>query len=578
LLTFIEPFEYVCGATFRLAVTDGPHSGPYPADVDAQLASFRTQLLDYAWHQRTDGMVVAGSGVHWFVDAPAAGLLRLCLTTSDPEADTQHLRQLAQGYLAEVAARTGAARANPSEAEAMLSQFAAELQARLNETRAKVEESVASLPESDPRQRRDALLSRWRVLQEEFLQARDDLARASAELARLEAEPEPTHGIVSHEDRNEALSADTALQQDLRELEVNLTELKLHLLNVWQESAGELEHLGIAADELLATHAPGSDQLDGRSRATERAAGFSPRGRSQPDRLEGRTHKLAGGSAEEVAGRYRELLDTFSNAWNRDFAAFRRLEVDPLSSDMLTIHQRLRSALNDFLFSSSTYLAALRAGVVTLGAGAEDRAQLHVFESNVVRSFQAVQTAHRRFEFAAAAIETRDNFRLDTALRSARGLRRRSQQRIKGIDERLQREAQQHAREQRDEALAVARKKIEGLRSAAGQVVEDLVTLQTELNLSVDVSEDFLRSALRAELTEHQAGTTRADLAKTEGRLQDLVDRRTSAFDDVTIELVDCGVIAGPVNLGQRLRIGGIGALATLLVVGIGQWWLNRRQ
>ncbi len=567
LLTFSEPFEYLCGVTVRIAGSQG----------SAQLAAHRAGLLDYAWQFTAVGTEPSEFPAQWFVETPGEDLMRLCLTTPDAKAGTQRLQQIAQSYIADVTDRADKSRTVLTEAETVLSEYAAELHTRLNETQAQVERSMESLPSSDPRERRGALLGRWQALRTKFIQSREQLRSASAALARLEAEPEPTHGIVSREDRDEALGADDALQQDLRELEVNLTEMKLHLLNVWQECSADLEHVSVAAGDLLDTFGQLRDGSGSRSHPRDRAAGFSPRERSQPMRPGSESDAGAGAGPEGVARRYAELLETFSEAWNKDFALLRRLELDPLSGDILAIHQRLRSSLSGFLFTASKYLSALRANVLTLGEGAEDRARLHVFESAAMRSFQAVQNAHRRFEFAAGGIETRDNFRLDTASRSARGLRRRSQRRIQSIDERLLEEARKRAREERTQSLADARGVVEGLRPAAIDVVEELVILQEELNLSAGLTEEFLRSTLQVEFAGHLTEAARGDLGQTEKRLLDLAERRTSTSEDVMLELVDCGVIAGPVNLGERLRIGALGALMTFLVVGLGQWWLNRR-
>ena len=69
---------------------------------------------------------------------------------------------------------------------------------------------------------------------------------------------------------------------------------------------------------------------------------------------------------------------------------------------------------------------------------------------------------------------------------------------------------------------------------------------------------------------------TQANLSETEDQLSDLAAKRTSASFEMGIELVECGVITGPVNLPERLRTGGIAALLTLLIVGFAQWWSNR--
>jgi hypothetical protein len=542
-LTFAGPFEYRCTATLRIG-------GEASAE---RCAAYRKELLDYLW-ERVGTLVDTGVAPRrWLVDSPAAGLLRICVNTSDRKAGVSYARSIADGYCNKMQALSARTRTTPTEAEGILAEYLTELQTRLSDAQSQVDAAIETLPQTDPSEHRDTLVSRWKTLRSNFAVARQQLAEVSAGLDRVRSEPEPTHGMVTREERASEMAADEALQQDLRELAVNLTELKAHLLGVWRQTGDPLGQLTSAVGELIDT----TTQVDGGGPRFGKVSEI----------------EALAASAQE----FRAALTAFAEAWNSEFAALAQLEVDPLSGEGLDIHQHLRRRLNDYLFGVAKRLAAMRLQVQAIGADSSDTARHHVFLSNLMRAFQTVQAAHHRFEFAAGSIETPDNFRIDAALTSARGLRRRSQDRIHVIEERLQERAAERTRKRRLEDLTNAEQFIAMVRTATDKTVDDMVALQEELNLGAAQSEAFLRAVLRAEVATSRLELVRNDLGKTEDRLRELSARRTSAADAGDIEVVSYETSGRPVNLNERLRIGGIGAVLALVTVLFGQWWIARR-
>ncbi len=543
VLTVAGGFEYRCAATLQITGQALP----------ARCAAYRKELLHYSWNRAADMARAGAIPRHWFVDAPGQNLLRLCVTTSDHKAGVEYVRGIATGYRQEMQAIAAAARDTPTEAEAILTTYVGDLRTRLGEAQDQVGAAVAAFPETDPSEHRQALLGRWKALQSGFGSARRELTEASASVARLKSAREPTHGLVSAQQRRRALEADDALGQDLRELTVNLTELKLHLLNVWQRSAGPLERLGLLTDSLLETASANRDELI-------------------PDREPPRDTALAVTIRE-----YRELLEAFASDWNHEFTTAKRLKVDPYSGEILDVYQQVRRRLNDFLFDAAKRLASMRSKVHGLAEDPSDSARHHVFQSNLVRAFQTVQSAHHRFEFAAGTLETPDNFRLDAALRAARGLRRRSQDRIQAIEEKLRERAAEGARKRRLRDLTEATRIVAEVRSATDLTIDELLALQEELNLSAERSEAFLRVVLKAEVATARFDLTQADLHKAEELLRRLAAKRTAIDDRSNIELISCGVVGRPINLAKNLRLGVLGATLSFLTVLLAQWWITRR-
>jgi hypothetical protein len=541
-LTVAGRFEYLCEATVRV-------TGPVAPE---RLSAHRRAMLDYAWSRDALRPHSGRLPMPWFVDTPDSSLLRFGVTAGDRAYGVELARSLAEGFCAKMAEEARAVRTTPTPVEDLLAQTAARLQTRLNEAQAQVDAAVETLPDTDPSAHRTALLTRWRALRSDFDAARRQLAEATVHAEQLHAEPPPEHGLVTAGRRQAALEADAALQQDLKELAVNLTELKAHLLDVWQQAAGPLEQLALALDELSSVAAV--------SRPPSNPRGDN--GAAQP---------------RITVAPYAELVARFAESWNRDFVGLRGLEVSAYTGEVLDVYHRVRRSLNDFLFSAAKLLASMRASVRALVEDPSDSARHHVLRSNLVRAFERMQAAHHRFEFKAGALETPDNVRLDAALRSARGLRRRTQDRIAQVEQALQAEATRRARQRRIDEITQAEVLVEQVRTATDETVDALLALQDELHLSAETSEAFLRAVLKAEIASARLKLTQDDLNATKQRLHELETERTTAAPGAPVEFVSAGVVGRPINLSERLRAGAIGGGLTFLLVLLAQWWITRR-
>lgn len=534
--------EHRCAAIFR---ADSPSSALHVIEI-------KTMLAEYASRFGADSTQIKPGDPRWWTDAPADGILRLGVTTTDCRKGVEEAAAAARGFITALQERKDEFRRTPSEAEHVFSELVSQLQKRAAQAQAQVDSATASLPPADPRIDRDALVQRWRGLRTDFAATRTQLAEAAAGVDRLRSDYEPTHGIVRAEDRRRALESDPALQQDLHELEVRLAELKLDLLTVWQQSAGCLQQLATSMDDL------------------SRTASTSDTTRLTPN-VSASVLSLA-----KDTDAYRQTLATFTESWTIEFTGLQRMDVDPASGELLDVYQRVRRLLSDFLFAASQGVAAVRSDLSALGEQTSDNARHHVLQSNLTRAFQVAQSAHHRFEFAAGGIDTPDNFRLDAALRSARGLRRRVLEQIQHIEQRLQTEAIDRAKTQRAKALVEAEHAVEQTRATSEQTIEQLFSVQDGLIHAVGLTEGFLHAVLQAELAANRLQNAQDDLARTDHRLAELVARREAASTDIGVELVSCGVIGTELNLGQRCRLGGIGFVVTLITVLLGQWWITR--
>lgn len=542
-LIFAGRFEHTCAATFRLPATD----------ASAGALDYQTALLAVASQHDTE-MVRAGMSTGgWSVDAPNSDQLRLRMRTMDSAAGLTCLRKLAKTYKTHVRELAEASRAIPSPVETALSTAIAEFNKRMDTQRLDVETAQASLTDSDPSMRRTALLGRWKDARTALLESRTRLQQASDDFSRLREEAAPTHGLVPAEERRLAIIADAALQQDLAELAVNLTELKLHLLNVWQESAGSLERLMLAASELT--------QVISSSRV----------------KILWDEHRTKTPPLVSMARGYHQALTAFTESWNREFTTAQRLKIDAYQAEMIRIFERSRRRLNDFLFEAAKRLASMRSTLQSMAVDSSNNVRFYVAQAGLTRAFAKVQTAHHRFEFSAGAIETPDNFRIDAATRAARGLMRRSRQQLRQIDRRLQAKAAKRASVEHRQAISEAEQRVAMMRHSSDRAVDELLALQDQLHLNANMDGEFVRGRIALEHAKARLEVTRDYLDHAQQRRAKLAAERATSGGDFDVELLSCGVIDAPARLRRCLTLGGLTAGLTMMAVLFGQWWITRR-
>lgn len=542
-LTLVGRLDYRCAATFQMT----------PIPGERVRAHYRKELLHFAWQQFSKEGHHHLAAAPWLVDSPQESQLRLIITAPDQIRGTKQIESLAQGFLSVVARLAQQARSTPTEGERVLESYGSELEHSLDEAQVQLDAALEKLPQDDPLKQRATIRAKWNELRSAFAEAKKRAAESSSDYERLRTEPTPEHGVVSSEMRRSALQEDLTLQQDLKELTVAISEVKAYSLTVWRKTQSPVDKLTQAVrafeEVLQSVHVDGA--------ASETRARLGP---------------IRGALTD-----YGEQLETFRNEWSDHFADLREQEIDPYTAGVLDRHQRIRRTLSDFLFAASRSLSQMRTAVSTLNETSSDQARDHVLRSTLVRAFQRVQNAHHRFEFSASEVQSADHFRLDSAMKSARGLRRRTQGRIAKIEKTLQAEAREQARKRRIEETRTAKELAERVRAAADETIDSLINLQDELNKRADLSEEFRGAMLKVELAAGRLQLTQGYLNQTKSTLRDLRAKRLTPSNPTKIELVRCGVLGSAVDWHQRAQTGGIGAVLTLLTVLLGQWWVSRR-
>lgn len=515
---------------FTLAIRLEPSGGQLdPANLVHWKSALRDSFTD--------------AGVFGLVDSPSPNSVRALIKTTRRRDGEKALELVSRGFQIKLTELSQRLKAERSPLETVLLDESAQLRERLALMQQKLDEAGTALPPSDPRVNRDALRLRWEALRADWASANNMAQSASTEIERLRAAPDLSSGQVAEADRQAAIVGDPALQQDLKEVNVRLTEIKLHLLQVWQLSAGRLEQLAKETAAFKETLA-GVD-------VSKFSAGVR-----------------AGVDALRVAlDAYSVTLASFQNAWTTEFTTVQRMTIDPRDPVLIDLQERVRKMLGDFLFKGSKQLGDLREKLGAPQNADGAAARQHVLESTLTRGFQTVQTAHHRFEFAASMIETPENFRLDASLRSARGLGRRIREQIQSIEKRLEVEAAARAKAERQRALAEAEQTIEQLRVQSQRTVTELFNVQDGLLAAGMQTQDFLLAALRVEVIAQTVQTMQRDLADLEARRSELESHRLQQAGEQSVKALTVETLKIDWQWGLRIRLGLIAGVMIFLAV-----------
>jgi len=541
-VSLIGRLQYPCEAVFHFAESASA----------AEHLRIRRELLDFLWRASDIATAEGRAPESWSVDTPATDSLRFTTLVTDRPLGVERLQRLATAFMQRLTEEANEFKTSPTPAEKVLTSHLDELRTALMDARSRVDSATEAIPAENPIDQRHALASRWRIVREGFAETRSQLAGAATHLSVLRTTPDPTHGLVTDEERREAMEADDSLQNDLRELTVNLVELRAQLITIDDRTQPELSALQSAAADWIHTIGTDTTALDSQTRAVL-------------DRLKG------------DAAAYREHLTRLAHGWAAHFAAIRQNDLDATSNVVLNSLREVEGHLNDFLFTSAAQLSSMRSQLNTLAAQPSIQARPPMWHSECARAFHVLQNAHHRFEFAAGRINGTDDFRIDAARRAAFGLRRRTQERIRIIEERLQTRAAEQAKQSRRQETLDQEQLVDRVRSITDQTVDQLLTLQEELNSTAERSEEFHVAQGDLNRATERLDITQAMLAETQRRLDDLETTRLATEVVPPIRLVSCEALDRPVNLLPKAITGLVVFMLAFGALMLGQSWTATR-
>lgn len=507
----------------------------------------RQDLVRFAWQA---GSTSSGAITHWEVSSE--GPLKLELEGPSRDTLDAELSRIAAGFVARVRADWLGRLEVPSQAERVVVEQLADLEEHRRLVNDALAEAHAQWTDKTALETRDSaqedLSDGFRKLND----VRTAQANHHQELDALKRTAVPLKGWVSRERREAGRLGDLDLQQDLAALRIHFAAVRRQLLEVWQRSSPALDDLLAAAGRLRRVHLGAGAQ-----------------------EASGPTRWIVEESMDE-AGAYHDRLSAFARGWISEFVALQRLKIDPTSDAVLDTYAAGHRWLGDFRFDAGGLVDGMEIAVRALNNATDDAARHYKMRSEFVRAVKHLESAQASFFRLAAQINEEENFRLDGALRAARGLRRRVYHRWLAIESRLESEALTHAIAERDRFIAEAEARVASALEDLDRSIEDLLANGDRLRTSITQADAHVRAQALNEQREEWLAMTDGLMAAWEQRLQQLRIQRRQAIPQAAIELAGRSVGERSIRPARRLGSGILAGLAAaVLVLGAQKWLLD---
>lgn len=523
-------FHFQASTTFSVTrASDGVAAGP-AADDSVPLDAYRMALMDTAWHWTAGHPSGPDRLLDWQVqNDKSAGRLTLSVRAANSGALPGLLDRLTASYQDHLAASREAHEGRTQSRRTALL-----------EKRREVEQAIADLVENVPSpagQPDDAtpiklLTEGWTTLDDlrrRYGDLRQQLDAAIQERDQIISTPEPQVGIIDPQKQHEAYGSDLDLQQDLRHLDLELAQVRRALLKIRLAATADLDEVLAKAETL--TRLP----------STREAMAWTGERRLRLERI------------AELAGEFHTLAMSFSLDWNRAFTALQSMDEPDVEAETLEAYARLAIRVGDFSHAATEALSRVNGRVQILRDMSGSEAQYHALTSSVSRLVNDLHSAQSRFARSAGQLTSRDNFLLDAALESARGLRHRARARMANIDKRLEQESWALMIQIRNERIAILDKQIAELRSSYEKCVEDILTAHDALKTHADRMPDFVDQTVWVQVAQSRRAALTDERARLDQALADLDTVDSVPLSAATVERKETVFDPRPVNLPSVL-------------------------
>jgi hypothetical protein len=518
-------FEYTAQARLKVAT---------PADA------CRRELLDFLWNLEQIGRVRNG----WSVSATEDDTLELKIIANDPTLAAESARTVSREFEEHIRNRSVDLAGGRREVNGLLEQLVQELQDDSKTQRDTVANLQTETPDHDALSTREQLRRDLAIHTQSLEVLRSAEKETIAEIDAITAKPLPAFGHVKNEDRQAAYAARQDLVQDLRQLDVQLQVARRTLDDVWQNASRHLDDLMGSASRLA-------------------RSGLGTNARGAPGSLRATLSEV-----RKRAGLYQTRLSTFARHWTQAFTQMRAREIDPLAADDLFASQnRLHELLGDFSHHSARLVDDLRSDVNALSVGQGNIAPFQKTISETKRAFHRLEANHRQFEFVASDVFRRNNFRLDSALKSATGLDRRVRLITAQIDAEIEAIALERAKTIRAAQRVEILDELARQRTGINQTMDAIIALQADLEREIPQADVQLRSVAMTDAANRNLARIEHSLTEREAQLDSLKKRDAKEGQAYFAELISATAGEMPTNLLSRVLFALVAAAVTFLTV-----------
>ncbi len=518
-------FDYPTSASLR---TNGP-----PADV-------RRELLDIAWHAQDAGALHQS----WRVESdPAHNGLLMHLLTHDGQAARQQLQALVKALQDRLEQANTTAEVETTAAERIVSQIAGELRGQITDIEKNMGE--ATTENTPPISQNQAVTMRQNVSDlfaklESLRQT--ELAAADRLNALAEDSVEPAFDFAT---RLAAYHERADLRQDLDELTLHLAESRSQLIGVWRTSSPRLDALAAATEKLS------------QSQSADQAAGA-------PESLQEVIVQI--GRRAEL---YRRRLDTFVRRWSETFTRLRETTPDPFSIAEIDGQKRLHELAADFLHHGGKLIEQMRSDVRRLTENPDTAPRYFRVITALKKSFHEVESEHQQFEFVEGAmVFTRNNFRLDAALRSARRLAGRVRRACIEVDESIRADRREKARLERIAEQVTIDGEIRRVRTQTYATIDEIVHAVGQWDQHMLGANSTALAEARRDAMQQRLADAKSRLEGRERILEEITRTRVEKHAQrMTVECVACVSEPTPANLQPRAAAAFLSATLTFALM-----------
>lgn len=498
--------------------------------VPAKADHCRREFLDFLWQRQEKGEISLG----WSVEiAPQDQTIDVVINEKTPESAKAAILRLAKGLEDFLETREQLAIDEDQQTNVILENLISELNSEAEQHSTVL--SADNTPTDDPISIQNRLRATIadRIVELNQLRA---VERSDAErLTRLRTSSTDDKPLVTENDRDSAFAQRRDLSQDIQQLDVQLHQARRFLENVWQATSPHMDHLLSAAAACVQS----TTQVAG-NKSTTPATRYTT-----------------------SASLYQQRLSRFTRRWTASFIRLRDTPVDIDEPALFEAHDKLRDLLGDFLYHSGKLLDSMHDDTRQLTESASTQTHQQRLVSDIRRSFHRLESAHRQLEFAASDIRRRNNFRLDSALKSARGLLRRVHDEKAVIEAELQQIAREKWTRQRESEQSSLVAHLAELRERINQGLDEMIELQDKLVRTMPKIEQHLRKGLAAETAQSRIAQINRRLIDREKTLEELRQRSEIRRLLYRSQLVKTEVDTVPANIRERVLFGLGAAIAT---------------
>jgi hypothetical protein len=327
-----------------------------------------------------------------------------------------------------------------------------------------------------------------------------ELVETQRQLDELIKTPPPATAIIDPADRAKAYSEHAVLTGDLNQLKNHLEELRRAMGKVFAQA-----------------EQPMAKVLGSLATIRECAKGSDASKLTVEKRLV--LEKIA-----ETAADLDMLASGFSREWRQGFKNLSEQPIDPTQREILEFHERIATKASDYGFQANRLLDKLKGQLRAYGEAGSDSAKGYFQTATLTREINALVDSQSRFAIVANKLRDSDEFLLDAAMRSSRGLSQRTSLIMKEIEDELETQARQRAFDERQRRIESLTKSAKILRDATDEIAGTMIDTLSKMQDKNSDTSTYLDHVFELETTSAKRQFVQQQIDRVQVQLKQIED------------------------------------------------------